>query len=420
MYKEFTNFFQASDRPAEADKEANDKKKQSKVVSPPKSIRFVKKESGLVFQNLKLNLPEKVASLQKQPPSKAYHCLTSPKAMPLDKDSKDKRAKLKQNQFFQDNFVHGSQPYTGNRSVSPVILFSGVGRKEEVAGSKKPDSQTPSETKKASLQVLSQDKNKSKFAGFSKNSDLLLDAVKRNDLECVLNLVTKTDSSLYDINIRGENDWTPMHFACWNGNQMIVNLLFYNQGNLNLCGRNNITPSMVCCLKGNAKLMEHLITLKADTRPRDKNGNTLLHYAARSGSADCMRVLLQKTDLDLFAKNFEGKAAIDCVKTEEQREILSEYSRRSTEREEERCIKITSVENENFLILNGQKKIVRTEESTSSRSLDGEEVGPKDFLIHALIGKGSFGEVYLVERKGRRIFYAMKVLYKTKVLRRRR
>lgn len=415
MYKEFTNFFQASDRPAGGEQEAKDKKKLAKVVSPPKALGLGKKESGLVFQSLKLNLSDKVASLQKQPPGKAYHCLTSPKIAPADKDPKDKRSKLKQNQFFQD-LGQSPQPFAGNRSVSPVILFSASGKKEEPALPKRPDGANPSEQKRLAPQAP--EKGKERQAGFARCSALLLDAVKRNDLECVLNLVTKTDPSQYDINIRGENDWTPLHFACWNGNQMIVNLLFYNQGNLNLCGRNSITPSMVCCLKGNAKLMDHLITLKADTRQRDKNGNTLLHYAARSGSVDCMRVLLQKTDLDLFAKNFEGKAAIDCVKTEEQREILSEFSRRSTEREEERCIKIASVENENFLILNGQKKIVRTEDSSSSRSLDGEEVGPKDFLIHALIGKGSFGEVYLVERKGRKIFYAMKVLYKTKILRR--
>ena len=36
--------------------------------------------------------------------------------------------------------------------------------------------------------------------------------------------------------------------------------------------------------------------------------------------------------------------------------------------------------------------------------------------MHGLIGKGSFGEVYLVEKKGSTMLYAMKVLHKSKVI----
>jgi hypothetical protein len=28
-----------------------------------------------------------------------------------------------------------------------------------------------------------------------------------------------------------------------------------------------------------------------------------------------------------------------------------------------------------------------------------DKVGPQDFIVHGLIGKGSFGEVYLVEKR---------------------
>ena len=44
-----------------------------------------------------------------------------------------------------------------------------------------------------------------------------------------------------------------------------------------------------------------------------------------------------------------------------------------------------------------------------------EKIGPQSFYVHALIGKGSFGEVYLVEKKDSRKYYAMKVLHKTKI-----
>jgi len=44
-----------------------------------------------------------------------------------------------------------------------------------------------------------------------------------------------------------------------------------------------------------------------------------------------------------------------------------------------------------------------------------EKIGPHSFTVHSLLGKGSFGEVYLVEKKGTGMYYAMKVLDKSKV-----
>jgi Serine/threonine protein kinase len=49
-------------------------------------------------------------------------------------------------------------------------------------------------------------------------------------------------------------------------------------------------------------------------------------------------------------------------------------------------------------------------------SPDEERVGPHSFIVHSLIGKGSFGEVYLVEKKSNKNFYAMKVLNKSKIM----
>lgn len=47
-------------------------------------------------------------------------------------------------------------------------------------------------------------------------------------------------------------------------------------------------------------------------------------------------------------------------------------------------------------------------------SVKTEKNGPQNFLAHKLLGKGSFGEVYLVEKINTHILYAMKVLSKEK------
>jgi len=44
-------------------------------------------------------------------------------------------------------------------------------------------------------------------------------------------------------------------------------------------------------------------------------------------------------------------------------------------------------------------------------------MGPENFKILSLIGKGSFGEVYKVEEKKSHKKYAMKVLHKSKIFR---
>ena len=38
-------------------------------------------------------------------------------------------------------------------------------------------------------------------------------------------------------------------------------------------------------------------------------------------------------------------------------------------------------------------------DADTSNMSDEEKVGPNSFIVHGLIGKGSFGEVYLVEKK---------------------
>ena len=54
--------------------------------------------------------------------------------------------------------------------------------------------------------------------------------------------------------------------------------------------------------------------------------------------------------------------------------------------------------------------------SESTVNSETEKLGPHHFMVHSLIGRGAFGEVYLVERKDTGKFFAMKVLDKDKIM----
>ena len=64
------------------------------------------------------------------------------------------------------------------------------------------------------------------------------------------------------------------------------------------------------------------------------------------------------------------------------------------------------------------KKIInekKIEELNNEKKEKEDKIGPKDFICLALLGQGSFGEVYLVKKKGTEELYAMKVLDKCRI-----
>jgi len=117
-----------------------------------------------------------------------------------------------------------------------------------------------------------------------KNNSILLEACKFGDLELSKDLLDKNHGDLKaDVNCKGEEGWTPFHFACMSGNMDLVKFLLKNQPDIDMETKHKFTALHIAAQHGFVDIVELLIELNVDTNSQDIYKNTALHYAALNG-----------------------------------------------------------------------------------------------------------------------------------------
>lgn len=173
----------------------------------------------------------------------------------------------------------------------------------------------------------------------------------------------------------------------------------------------------------------------AEISMEDKAGNNSLMYAVSSGSFVAVQLLSKYINPEIFNhKNKEQKTVLDICKEEPIKAFLlkvgSQFNgmKRSTSTQSPNSSRNTECKESTL------SKVSKNSNQLSEKSFKGEIVSPKSpnglhrqlepkqmqinvesFIAHKLLGKGSFGEVYLVEKKDTKVFYAMKVIDKSKM-----
>ena len=61
------------------------------------------------------------------------------------------------------------------------------------------------------------------------------------------------------MNLCGTNGYTPIHFACYNGNIDVVNSLLKCNSSVNLCGTDGYTPLHLACIHGHIDIVNILL-----------------------------------------------------------------------------------------------------------------------------------------------------------------
>lgn len=227
----------------------------------------------------------------------------------------------------------------------------------------------------------------------------LVQYIKQNQEEKCSKLLS---NGLADIGIRCENDWTPLHFACWVGNTKIVSLLLINRADVNSAARNQLTPLMIACNTGNHQIFTILVTAGANLLECDGLGSSCLHYAAQGGCYDIVVELL-RLGCDPCLKNAQGKLPEENTSSIE----IFDYLKKKREAKDNLFVEIFSFTYDKI------KNTFSREDKVKSKT--PTRVWPSDFDILCLLGKGSFGQVYLVRKRDTGIKYAMKVLLKQRV-----
>lgn len=227
----------------------------------------------------------------------------------------------------------------------------------------------------------------------------LVQYIKQNEEEKCSRVLSK---GLADVGIRCENDWTPLHFACWVGNTKIVSLLLINRAEVNSKARNQLTPLMIACNTGNHQIFTILVTAGANLIDCDGLGSSCLHYAAQGGCYEIVVELL-KLGCDPCLKNAQGKLPEENTSSVE----IFDFLKKKREAKDNLFVEIFSFTYDKI------KNTFSREDKVKSKT--PTKVWPSDFDILCLLGKGSFGQVYLVRKKDTGIKYAMKVLLKQRV-----
>ncbi|OMJ81432.1 hypothetical protein SteCoe_18108 [Stentor coeruleus] len=273
----------------------------------------------------------------------------------------------------------------------------------------------------------------------------LWEYVEQNDLNFVKKML---DPEIYsnfaaDPNAKGLNDWTALHMASVYGYKMICLALIQAPNGADVNSRTSIqrTPLHLATLHNHLHIVKLLVENGADINLKDNENNTALHYASMQGYSQIVDWLLQQKPV--LETNSLGRTPICLSLNYETYQTFLDYSKflsvklpetgysrvvlgntllhNSREDYINKIIAKTLKKNNinDAKAFNERPKFQakpKTKKLNEKFILPPSKVGPKDFRGITQLGKGSFGEVYLVEKIDNNQQYALKVLRKEKVI----
>ena len=136
-----------------------------------------------------------------------------------------------------------------------------------------------------------------------------------------------------DVNVTDNENWTPLHYACtWGDLDMARMLIGTFKADMTIQNRNikGTTALMLVIKHGHDNVAHALLEdYQCPVDIRDKDGDTVLHYACRANATQSMKTLIQKYKVDMYARNYYNNTplhvAAECGKQEVALALIQEF-----------------------------------------------------------------------------------------------
>jgi len=146
-----------------------------------------------------------------------------------------------------------------------------------------------------------------------KNGQYLLNAVKANHKDEVERLLKE---AYIDVNVKDENDYTPLIWAAISNDSGIVKILLDKAGNLNVQDKYGSTPLSIGVRNNNSEIVQLLLAKGANLNIEDQYGQVPLNWAVIERNTEIVQMLLNNGANPNMQGVFRSTALHWAVKSE--------------------------------------------------------------------------------------------------------
>lgn len=115
-----------------------------------------------------------------------------------------------------------------------------------------------------------------------------------------------------DVNVLDEDQWTPLHFACWQqGNNVGIEMLVVHQADVNALTNIKQTPLYLLAGGSGSEIwFQYLLDHGANPEITDEDGWSCLHVSAGNRNLELCKILLGCNTIDINAKDSDGETPL--------------------------------------------------------------------------------------------------------------
>ena len=239
---------------------------------------------------------------------------------------------------------------------------------------------------------------------------------KYKDENTVLHIASKANRAVLvqtlielgsDIECKNQKGRTPLHILVINHNYELVDMLLSFGANVNCVDNMQYTPLMYACLNGYDDICELLLKHNADISLTNKYQETCVDLIKQVSTMNLFKSYLSQDEIEIFMNSYTNRiyCGNNTIQIKNRKDnILSLINRVNQYQDLMRNSGMF------FNVINKYNKLNDMYNKLPNR------LKVSDFDIIKLLGKGGFGEVYLVQLKKTKNIYALKAIDKKQIL----